>query len=353
VFVHALQTVRRLPRTGSSRPPSQARLRLYGLYKQSMEGDVLSILARPTLPPRPPELDPTPSPPNYTVHRYAAHDVRAREAQAEIDKWDAWHACAGMSRTEAKRGYISTLIETMKMYASGTQESRELVGELEFVWSQIRSQSGSSEESGEGMGDSPTRRLPRAGIPPSGEDDADGGRNPQSDSALMVLSPVSRGGSGDVVEGEDAHQPARDEEADANADADAESEDDDFRDASESHLQTPSRQSSKGADPLRWRRRIESALSKMTVEIAALREHMEMSESRTGRRKTGVLAWLRWLVWAGMWQAAINAILILLFVLWGRWRGDRRAEEWVKRRWKGLQGLLSGSWRLPYPLRLF
>jgi len=315
-----------------------------------MEGDVLSILARPTLPAPPPNPDPTSSS-NHTVHRYASHDLRSREAQAEIEKWDAWHACAGMSRTEAKRGYISTLIETMKVYASGTQESRELVGELEFVWSQIRSQSGSSEESGEGTGDSPTRRLPRVAMAHSGGDDAGGSRNPQSGSTLRVLSAVSRGGSGDIVEGEDAHLPARDEEADA--DDDAEAEDDDFRDASESQPQTPSRQSCKDVDPLRWRRRIESAISKMTVEIAALREHMEMSESRSGRRKTGVLAWLRWLVWAAMRQAAINAILILLFVLWGRWRGDRRAEEWVKRRWKGLQAVLSGSWRLPYLLRLF
>ena len=36
VFAHALNTVKKIPRTGSTRPPSRDRLKLYGLYKQSM-----------------------------------------------------------------------------------------------------------------------------------------------------------------------------------------------------------------------------------------------------------------------------------------------------------------------------
>ena len=36
VFVHALNTVKKIPRTGSARPPPEDRLKLYGLYKQSM-----------------------------------------------------------------------------------------------------------------------------------------------------------------------------------------------------------------------------------------------------------------------------------------------------------------------------
>ena len=47
VFVHALNTVKRIPRTGSARPPPQDRLKLYGLYKQSMEGDVEGVMRRP------------------------------------------------------------------------------------------------------------------------------------------------------------------------------------------------------------------------------------------------------------------------------------------------------------------
>lgn len=47
VFVHALNTVKKIPRTGSARPPSSDRLKLYGLYKQSMEGDVEGVMRRP------------------------------------------------------------------------------------------------------------------------------------------------------------------------------------------------------------------------------------------------------------------------------------------------------------------
>lgn len=47
VFAHALNTVRRIPRTGSARPPPTDRLKLYGLYKQSMEGAVQGVMARP------------------------------------------------------------------------------------------------------------------------------------------------------------------------------------------------------------------------------------------------------------------------------------------------------------------
>lgn len=47
VFAHALNTIKRIPRTGSARPPSSARLKLYGLYKQSMEGDVEGVMSRP------------------------------------------------------------------------------------------------------------------------------------------------------------------------------------------------------------------------------------------------------------------------------------------------------------------
>jgi len=42
------------------------------------------------------------------------------ELKKERDKWDAWDAQRGVSRTEAKRRYIEALIETMHKYASTT-----------------------------------------------------------------------------------------------------------------------------------------------------------------------------------------------------------------------------------------
>lgn len=42
------------------------------------------------------------------------------ETIREQEKWDAWDAQKGTSRTEAKRRYIEALIETMHKYASTT-----------------------------------------------------------------------------------------------------------------------------------------------------------------------------------------------------------------------------------------
>ncbi|KAI0181878.1 acyl-CoA binding protein [Hypoxylon sp. FL1284] len=121
VFVHALNTVKKIPKTGASRPPPTDRLRLYGLYKQAMEGDVDGVMERPE---RRPGSDPD-------------------ELQRERDKWDAWNMQSGISRTEAKRRYIEALIETMHRYAT-TPDGKGLVAELEFVWDQIKNNSPSS-----------------------------------------------------------------------------------------------------------------------------------------------------------------------------------------------------------------
>ncbi|KAL9617381.1 MAG: hypothetical protein Q9160_007831 [Pyrenula sp. 1 TL-2023] len=326
VFTHALSTVRRLPRTGSSRPPPQDRLQLYGLYKQSMEGDVDGIMSRPTYP----------SPP------LSDNEKAARELKSEAEKYDAWQSCAGMSKTEAKRKYISYLIETMKVYAVGTRESRELVAELEFVWEQVRNNtSAEGSGSGNGSGDSP----PRVGM---------GGRG---DGRLRVLSPVSQGGSGrrgEIIEGEDREllrYRASDEEE----------VDEEYTSASEQQHQP---QSHNNLDRRRtagyripWRRTIEHALTNITAEIAALREQMEDSRvfpppnSPTRLQKgrlARMLAWMRWLVWIAIRQLAIDALVLALIVLWGRWRGNRGAEDTIRSIWERCKGWIrrmARSWK--------
>lgn len=112
----AISTIRTLStRTGYGslpRPPLENRIRLYGLYKQATEGNVTGVMARP--------------------------DGTTYEDENAKRKWDAWKEEEGISKTEAKRRYISFLIETMKLYASGTHEARELLSELEYLWDQIK-----------------------------------------------------------------------------------------------------------------------------------------------------------------------------------------------------------------------
>lgn len=94
------------------RPPAENRIRLYGLYKQATEGNVEGIMSRPT--------------------GFSMEDEGAKK------KWDAWKREEGLTKTEAKRRYISYLIDTMRIYASGTLEARELLSELEYLWDQIK-----------------------------------------------------------------------------------------------------------------------------------------------------------------------------------------------------------------------
>ncbi|KAH3661199.1 hypothetical protein OGAPHI_006606 [Ogataea philodendri] len=118
VFVKAIATIRTLstrsPKSSLPRPPLSNRVKLYGLYKQATEGDVTGLMDRP---------------------------IGSRpEDEAAKRKWDAWKQEEGVSRTEAKRQYISFLIETMRTHANESVEARELLSELEYLWDQVKDQ---------------------------------------------------------------------------------------------------------------------------------------------------------------------------------------------------------------------
>lgn len=162
VFSQCLTAVRQISRFASRRPPSHVRAKLYGLYKQGVEGDLEQLVGRP--------------------------DVSGEEQ----DKWDAWSAQSGLSKTEAKKHYIELLIETMHEYASETADARELVTELEFVYNQIKDNSPPGTESshsdaygllsashGQAPGAYPLSPLPTPGL------------QSQSRGGLQELAPLS------------------------------------------------------------------------------------------------------------------------------------------------------------------
>jgi len=282
VFVHALNTVKKIPRTGSARPPPADRLRLYGLYKQSMEGDVDGVMDRP--------------------------EGDGDEIRAEQDKWDAWNQQKGLSRTEAKRRYISTLIDTMHKYATSTPDARELVSELEFVWDQIKSNVPSSSSS------SPVQNL---GAPPPYP--SFGGRPSQDEAAMRVLSPVSQ---------RDEEEDEGDEFDDAmegQYEGDHDEEDDD------GHAARP--RTGKKTNDIRnrkWRRRVEQALVKMTAELAALREQIETRHLVTARRRKRLWMWIFWICWLAIRHIIVNAIFCGILFWWIRKTRDRRLETAVR-----------------------
>lgn len=296
-----------------------------------MEGDVESILPRPSVP----STSQVGAEDDYDLAE-RSRLKRERDVRDEVDKWDAWHACAGLSRTEAKRRYIEQLIQTMKMYAAGTAEARELVEELEFVWDQIRSQTGSEESirNTAPAGAAGPQKDTTAGA--GGEEDEGGGR-------LRLLRSLSRGGSGDIVEVEDVSTHERRQ---LPPDKDPELDEDE--------------PCSTGT--LQWRRQIDLALTKISTELAALREqidelnlhHSHSHRSMTtfgfgiGRRQRGrnrfriLVSWLRLLLYLALRQLAINASVMAVLLLWGVWTGDERFERWVRRRWEQVRRGLEG-----------
>ncbi|TVY84884.1 Autophagy-related protein [Lachnellula suecica] len=276
VFVHALNTVKKIPKTGASRPPSSDRLRLYGLYKQAMEGDVDGVMERPI-----------------------SDDGEDRESvRKERDKYDAWDVQRGVSRTEAKRRYIEALIETMHRYASTTADARELVAELEFVWDQIKNNSASSSGSSPGRGAPPSYNPPIRQFqqPLSGED-----------GPMRVISPMSQD---DEAERESEQQRVGYEEYE--------------------HEEDDGGAGDGGKKTGRWRRTVEQALVKMTAEVAALREQISTGREYQGRKRRSFGTWVAWLLWLAVRHLLVDMAVLGIVLLWLRKRKDRRIEDLVR-----------------------
>jgi acyl-CoA-binding protein len=309
-------------RPGSQKPPSSDRLALYGLYKQSMEGDVHAIADRPTSETQP--------------------NMSTDQLRKEQEKWDAWSDNAGLSRTEAKRRYIEKLIETMHKYASQTDEAKQLVEELEFVWDQIKSNSqhSSSEHS------SPLRHLERSGYLQSERSGEGKGMTYSSAAAmesatggtsrpLRILSPVSQtheeealeeeyeefvdapfsqvepGDLGNVEEGEEGGAQGR---------------------AEGSYEEPRARQIQTSSSPgdAKWRKRVENGLFKLTTEVAALREQLEANRFIKNQKRKSFFGWVLRLGWWVTSFVLADAAVLWIVILYMRRKQDRRLEGAVR-----------------------
>lgn len=221
---------------------------------------------------------------------------------------DAWHAHHYLSRTEAKRRYISTLIETMHKYATTTPEARELVAELEFVWDQIKSNTASSSSSSPGQLARSHQQMMDPSYASLGQSGK--GRGQGAGGGLKVLRPVSDGDEEEDEEGEEYDEtrkvPFEDHEG-AIVGA-SQGRDLDVRNR-------------------KWRKRIEQAIVKMTTEVAALREQLEAKRIREKKRRNGTWAWMCWLVWVTVRHFVVDLAIVGVLLVWARRKDDRRVEQ--------------------------
>ncbi|KAI0192558.1 acyl CoA binding family protein [Xylaria flabelliformis] len=269
VFVHALSTVKKIPKTGALRPPPSDRLRLYGLYKQAMEGDVDGVMDRP----RP------------------GSGLEGDELQREKDKWDAWNSQSGLSRTEAKRRYVEALIDTMHRYAN-TPDASELVAELEFVWDQIKNNSPSSSNSSP-KGRSSFADPRRFQKPLSG-----------TEGPMKILSPMSED---DTAEHRYRDQQEEEEEEEGEEDE---------------------RDFVKKGD--RWSQKVEQALVRLSTEIAALREQITTGREWRAKKERTIPARIGWVFLLIAKHFAIDIFILTVVLIWMRRRKDRRLEDQVR-----------------------
>jgi hypothetical protein len=74
----------------------------------------------------------------------------------------------------------------------------------------------------------------------------------------------------------------------------------------------------------------------MTAEIAAVREQLE-SRTLAHRRRSGVWAWLKWILWNVMRQVVWDLALLGAILIVMRVRGDRRLEHRLRDGWRELK----------------
>ena len=246
---------------------------------------------------------------------------------------DAWRGVSGLSRTEAKRRYISTLIETMHKYASPSPDARELVSELEFVWDQVKSNVPSSSSSSPlhthgGVGLVPLEPPQYPSLNSNTRRETDGEEPP-----MRVMSPMSQS------QEDEAEAEEREEFVDA---PDSQTADEPVIISSQVSAAHPGATTSSEPPPQsapgpvspsrdpKWRRRMEAAMVRMTAEIAALREQLENRRLFSYSRRYRIMRFLGSMILSVIKHIALDAVILIIVLLWMRRKKDRRLEGAVR-----------------------
>lgn len=149
------------------------------------------------------------------------------------------------------------------------------------------------------------------------------------DSRLRVLSPVSQSEENDLENSElDDNGEEVFEEAPDRRYPD-ENEEEQEEEVPEEILNNARRRSRRDESGQRWRRRVEQALTKLTAEIAAVREQLE-TQALYRRRRSSIWAWMKWLFWIAMRQILWDISLLGIVLIWFRLKGDPRLENRVR-----------------------
>jgi len=235
----------------------------------------------------------------------------------------------------------------MHKYASSSAESRELVSELEFVWDQVKSNVPSSSSSSPQrtfglLGDMNRHSAPPqyGGFTPGNRSFHQEHRNEKRNSSdpIRIVSPLSQSQEdeleADEEDGEefvDAPDSQMAEPPPRNIDAEVSSPSRNERGSPpEEEWPKARRKSSGSVKDDKWRKRVESALVKMTAEVAALREQLESRRLFQHTLQFRILRFVTSTAWGLIKHVAFDVFLLGLVLLWMRKKKDKRLEGAIR-----------------------
>lgn len=223
----------------------------------------------------------------------------------------------------------------MRKYASPSPDARELVSELEFVWDQVKSNVPSSSSSsplhthgGVGLVAIDPPQYPSLDMKMTQSQSENKIR--KGELPITVMSPVSQSQEEQAEAEEreefvDAPDSQIAEELPPNEGSLASKAGPTTAEPPGTPSKKPSVPGSPNKDP-RWRRRMESALVRMTAEVAALREQLEQRRLFAHSRRYRFVKFIGSVVWFVIKHIAVDVVILGIFLLWMRRKKDTRLE---------------------------
>jgi hypothetical protein len=281
---------------------------------------------------------------------------------SHIDR-DAWKSHSGVSRTDAKRAYITNLLASMRKYASDSPSSHDLVDELEFVWDQVKnnvspiSTPSPTHETGLGISkETPLSFMERfttsspgkAAQPPRITTFRPG----STDLRHLTSSPLSHSVD-DSSDDEEPYVDAPDSQVAAEEGRPLLSPPlpppkPQVTHATSTRLskppedvKSPTRRPHTPNTRKQYRARIENTLTRLTAEVAALREQLDLSRSLSFSSRffspipqnNGLSFWAQ-LALSGLYFLAkviiFDVVVLVLVLIWMRRKKDGRLEGAIR-----------------------
>jgi hypothetical protein len=154
---------------------------------------------------------------------------------------------------------------------------------------------------------------------------------------LTVLAPLSQADEDDLAEDDDRDEEeefvdapvSQIDEADVHNGSAAEG-DEAMTGTGNQRFASVKRATPTSPADMRWRKRIESSLIKMTTEVAALREQLESRRFLNYKRRHSWWSWVLRVGWWGIQLFVADAVLLWVLILYMRRRQDRRLETAVR-----------------------